>query len=205
MGELDHKESWAPKNWWFQTVVPEKTLESPLDSKKIKPVNSKGNQLWVFIGKTDAEAEVPILWPHDVTANSLEKTLILGMIEGKKRSGKQKMGWLDSIIDSVDMYLGKLQEIVKNRVAYSVQSMGLQRVGHWLNDWRTKKLKKNLKKIDMEDIIFCRKYSVEYIWTFLNVLGISNSIFYRLIRSSSCVPQKHTFQRQYQLALNYSG
>ena len=135
--------------WWvgewrdYQTWrIKEKTLESPLDSKKIKPVNSQGNQLWVFIGKTDAEAEVPILCPHDVRANSLEKTLILGMIESKKRSGKQKMGWLDSITDSMDMYLGKLQDIVKNRVAYSVQSMGLQRVRHWLNDWRTKNWRK---------------------------------------------------------------
>ena len=182
-----------------------KTLANPLDSKKIKPVNSKGNQLWVFIGKTDVEAEVPILWPHDVRANSLAKTLMLGKTEGRRRRGWQRMRWLDGIIDSMDMYLGKLQEIVKNRVAYSVQSMGLQRVRHWLNDWRTKKLKKNLKKIDMEDIIFCRKYSVEYIWTLLNVLGISNSIFYGLIGSSSCVPQKDTFQRQYQLALNCSG
>ena len=198
MGELDHKKSWAPKNWCFQTVVPEKTLESPLDSTKIKPVNSKGNQLWIFIGNTDAEAEVPILWPHDVRANSLKK-------KGKRRSRQQRMGWLDSITDSVDMYLGKLQQTVKNRVAYRVWSMGLQRVRHWLNDWRTKILKKNLKKFDMEDIIFCRTCSVEYTWTFLTVLGISNSIFYRLFGSSSRAPQKHTFQRQYQLTLNYSG
>ena len=204
MGELDHKESWAPKNWCFQTVVPEKTLESPLDSKKIKPVNSKGNQLWIFIGNTNAEAEVPILWPHGVKANSLKKTLILGVIEGKRRSRQQRIGWLDSITDSVDMYLGKLQKRVKNRVAYGVRSMGLQRVRHWLSDWRTKILKKNLKKFDMEDIIFCRTCSVEYTWTFLTVLGISNSIFYRLFGSSSHAPQKHTFQSQYQLTLNYS-
>ena len=65
-GELDYKESWAPKNWHFWTVLLEKTLESPLDSKEIQPVHPKGNQYWVFIGKTDAEAETPILWPHDV-------------------------------------------------------------------------------------------------------------------------------------------
>ena len=70
MWELDHKEHWAPKNWCFQTVVLEKTLESPLDSKEIKPVNPKGNQPWIFIGRTDAEAETPILWPPDVK-NSL--------------------------------------------------------------------------------------------------------------------------------------
>ena len=65
MWELDYKESWAPKNWYFWTVVLEKTLESPLDCKEIKPVNPKGNQSWVFIGRTDAEAETPILWPPD--------------------------------------------------------------------------------------------------------------------------------------------
>ena len=66
MWELDHKESWASKNWCFWTVVLEKTLESPLDCKEIKPVNSKGNQPWIFIGRTDSEAEAPILWPPDV-------------------------------------------------------------------------------------------------------------------------------------------
>ena len=66
MWELDHKESWAPKNWCFGTVVLEKSLESPLDCKEIKPVHPKGNQSWIFTGRTDAEAEAPILWPHDV-------------------------------------------------------------------------------------------------------------------------------------------
>ena len=66
MWELDHKEGWAPKNWCFWTVVLEKTLESPLDCKEIQPVNPKGNQSWIFIGRTDAEAEAPILWPPDV-------------------------------------------------------------------------------------------------------------------------------------------
>ena len=65
MWELDHKEGWAPKNWCFQTSVLEKTLESPLDCKEIKPVNPKGNQPWIFTGRTDAEAEAPILWPPD--------------------------------------------------------------------------------------------------------------------------------------------
>ena len=66
MWELDYKESWALNNWWFQTVVLEKTLESPLDYKEIQPVHPKGNQAWIFIGRTDAEAETPILWPPDV-------------------------------------------------------------------------------------------------------------------------------------------
>ena len=77
MWELDHKEDWVP-NWCFWTVVLEKTLESPLDCKEIKPVNPKGNQSWQFIERTDAEAEAPILWPAVQRADSLEKTLLIG-------------------------------------------------------------------------------------------------------------------------------
>ena len=85
MWELDYKESWAPKNWCFWTVVLEKALESPLDYKEIIPVNPKRNQPWIFIGRTDAEAEALILWPPDERANSLEKTLKLKKTEGKRR------------------------------------------------------------------------------------------------------------------------
>ena len=73
MWELDHKEGWAPKNWCFWTVALEKILESPLDCNEIKPINSKGNQSWIFIGRTDAETEVPILWPPDVKSRPLRK------------------------------------------------------------------------------------------------------------------------------------
>ena len=69
----DHKEGWAPKNWCFWIVLLEKTLQSPLDSKEIKPVNPKGNQPWIFIGRTDAEAEAPILWPSDVKSWLIRK------------------------------------------------------------------------------------------------------------------------------------
>ena len=85
MWEVDYKESWAPKNWCFWTVVLEKTLESPLDCKEIQPVHPKGDQSWIFIGRTDVEAETPILWPPD----SFEKTLMLGKIEGARRRGRQ--------------------------------------------------------------------------------------------------------------------
>ena len=87
MWELVHKEGCTPKSWCFQTVVLEKTLESPLDSKEIKWVNPKENQPWVFFGRTEAEAEAPILWPLTLRANSLEKTLMLRKIEGKEENG----------------------------------------------------------------------------------------------------------------------
>ena len=93
--ELDYKENWAPKNWCFWTIVLEKTFEIPLDCMEIQSVHPKGNQSWIFIGSTDAEAL--ILWSPD--ADSLEKTLMLGKIEGGKRRGWQKMRWLDGITD----------------------------------------------------------------------------------------------------------
>ena len=117
--ELDHKEGWARKNWCIWTVVLEKTLESPLDCKKIKPVHLQGNQLWIFIGRTDAEAETPILGHLMWRANSLEKTLMLGKIEGWTRRGWQRMRWLDGTIDSKDMSLNKLWAILKDMACCS--------------------------------------------------------------------------------------
>ena len=104
MWELDHKESWAPKNWCFWTLVLEKTLESPLDCKEIQPVHPKADQSWVFIGRTDAEAGTAILFGHLMQrADSLKKTLVLGKIEGGRRRGQQRMKWLDGIMDLVDI------------------------------------------------------------------------------------------------------
>ena len=88
MWELNYKESWVPKNWCFWTVVLEKTLENTLDCKEIQPVHPKGDQSWIFIGRTDAEAETPILWPPDAKNWLIWKDLMLGKIEGRRRRGR---------------------------------------------------------------------------------------------------------------------
>ena len=113
MWELNYKESWAPKNWYFWTVVLEKALESPLDCQEIKPVNPKGNRSWIFLGRTDAEAEASILWPPDAK------------------------NWLIGKDPDAGKSLSKIQEMVKDREAWHAAVYGDAKIQTQLSDWTT--------------------------------------------------------------------
>jgi len=135
MWELDSKESWAPKTWCFWTVVLEKTLESPLDCKEIQPVHLKGDQSWIFIGRTDAEAETPILWPPDV------KNWFIGKDPDAGKDWRWVVKWNteDEMVGCHDWLYGhelnKLQELMMDRKAWPAAVYGVVNSPPWLNDW----------------------------------------------------------------------
>ena len=174
MLQLDYKESWMPKNWCFWTVVLEKTLESPLDCKEIQPVHPKGNQSWIFIGRTEVEAQTPILWPPDATSWLTGKRSwcwerLKAEGEGADRGWD---GWMASPTQWAWVWINSRSWWWTGRPGM-LQSMGSQRVGH---DWAT--------ELNWTDIMKNFFYSVAWHFIILLVSLFLNKILNLLIKKN---------------------
>ena len=135
MWELNYKDSCVLKNWCFWTGVLEKTLESPLDCKLIQSVNPKGNQYWIFIGKTDAEAETPILWPPDAKNWFIGKDPDAGKDWRWEEKGQQRIRWLDGTTDVINLNLNRLRKLVIDRETWCAAVHGVANSQTRLSDW----------------------------------------------------------------------
>ena len=135
MWELDCEESWVPKNWCFWTVVLEKTLESPLDCKEIQPVHPKGDQSWVFIGRIDVEAEIPIFWPPHAKNWLIWEDPDAGKDWRWEEKGMTEEEMAGCITNSMNMCLGRLWQLVMDREAWHAAVHGITKSRIWLSDW----------------------------------------------------------------------
>ena len=176
MWQLDHKEGWVPKNWCLWIVVLGKILEDPLYSKENKPVNAKRNQSWIFIGRTNAEVEVPIPWPPEV------KSLLIGKDPDTGKEWRQKekrAAGLDSIADSMDMNLNKLWEAVKDRGAWWAASQEVEKSWTQLSNWTISSLSHHISK-GVATYILIDEGVLKNFWVPLHIYKI------RILESYAC-------------------